>query len=150
MEELSAAGEVLGQIYPELYKCMGCNTCTRSCPMDIKVMEYISAAIRGDLEKVSEISFDCIMCGLCAARCPAELVQYNIGILARRLVGRHGRPRAEHLQETKKKIEAGRFEPGLDKLMGLERDELMRVYSAREMEPQEADEDWRPKTDEGL
>ena len=37
-----------------------------------------------DHEKVADMSFDCIMCGLCASRCPAEIVQYNVALLARR------------------------------------------------------------------
>ena len=31
------------QLYPELLRCMGCNTCTKSCPMDLEVMNYVSA-----------------------------------------------------------------------------------------------------------
>ena len=150
VEEMKAVGEVLGQVYPELYKCMGCNTCTHTCPMDIEVMEYVSAAIRGDIERCAELSFDCIMCGLCAARCPGELVQYNIAILARRLTGRHLKPRSEHLREMVKEVEGGRFEPMLDGLMEMDREALMRVYADREMEPNETGEEWRPKSDKGL
>jgi Fe-S oxidoreductase len=150
LEAMQAVGDVLGQVYPELYKCMGCNTCTRTCPMDIPVMEYVSAALRGDLERCAQLSFDCVMCGLCAARCPAELVQYNIGILARRLTGRHLRPRAEHVREMAEALRAGKHEKALDALAGLSTEELMRVYSAREMEPNETGEDWRPSDPKGL
>ena len=150
LQEMEAVGEVLGQVYPVLYKCMGCNTCTKSCPMDIKVMEYVSAAIRGDIVKCAELSFDCVMCGLCAARCPAELVQYNIGILARRLMGRHVLPRSEHLAETAKKINAGAYEEMMEQVSGLDEAALRKVYTAREMEPNETGEDWRPDSTTGL
>ena len=49
--------------------------------MDIEVMDYIAAAMRGDIARLAELSFDCVMCGLCTSRCPAELCQYNIAIL---------------------------------------------------------------------
>ena len=150
LEEMKAIGDVLGQVYPELYKCMGCNTCTRTCPMDIPVMEYVSAALRGDIERCAQLSFDCVMCGLCAARCPGDLVQYNIAILARRLTGRHLRPRAEHVRDQAAAIRAGKFEPLLDELVGTQGEELMRAYSAREMEPNETGEEWRPSDAKGL
>ncbi len=45
-------------------------------------------------QRLLEVSFDCLMCGLCASRCPAEIVQYNVAILGRRLYSRHlARPR---------------------------------------------------------
>jgi len=144
IEDLKPDGETLGALYPELYKCMGCNTCTKSCPMDIEVMEYVSAALRGDLERCAELSFDCVMCGLCAARCPAELVQYNIAILARRLTGRHIKPRAEHLGQMTEKIRAGAYDGMLKELMETGETELRKLYASREVEPNEAEEDWRP------
>ena len=44
------------ELYPELLRCMGCNTCTKSCPMNLQVMNYISAAISGDYHRVVELS----------------------------------------------------------------------------------------------
>ncbi len=73
IEEIQPSVQTLLKLYPELAKCMGCNTCTKSCPMDLPVMEYISAALRGDIEKAAELSFPCVMCGICTSRCPAEL-----------------------------------------------------------------------------
>ena len=65
------------KLYPELFRCVACNTCTKACPQDLEVMDYIQAAMRGDIEKVMDLSFDCLSCGLCAIRCPSEIVQYN-------------------------------------------------------------------------
>ena len=84
IEELDPSGEQVLQLYPVLLTCMGCNSCTKSCPQDIEVMEYIADAIRGNIAGVAEKSFDCVMCGLCSARCPAGLPQYNIALLCRR------------------------------------------------------------------
>jgi heterodisulfide reductase subunit C len=129
---------------------MGCNTCTKSCPMDIITMEYIAAAIRGDVEKVATLSFDCVMCGLCTARCPGELGQYNIGILARRLYGRYIAPKAAHVRQMVEQVAQGRYEEGLRRLMATPIEELKAIYTKREVEPELSEDDWTPKNAENL
>lgn len=144
IEELNPTGEVISHLYPEIFKCMGCNNCTKSCPMDIKVMDYMAAAMAGDIKKAAELSFDCVMCGLCSARCPADEAQYNIGILARRLYGRHVLPKAEHLAERVQQIEDGRYETMLQEVMKADKASLMKLYTQRQPEPDNADEMWEP------
>jgi succinate dehydrogenase/fumarate reductase-like Fe-S protein len=95
----------------------------------------MAAGMRGDIARMADLSFDCIMCGLCAARCPAEEAQYNIAILARRLYGRYLAPRSEHLRERLEEIEAGRFDAEVQELKGLDEEELMARYEARDIEP---------------
>ncbi len=137
IDELKADTQVLVRHYPELMRCIACNSCTKICPQDIDVMGYVQAAIRGDIARVADMSFDCIMCGLCASRCPAEIVHYNVALLARRLYGAKIAPRAAHLQERLKEIETGAFEPGLDKLTKMSEEELSRLYyEARDIEPE--------------
>lgn len=145
LEELKPDAETVLKYYPELAKCMGCNTCTKSCPMEIPVMEYISAALRGDVEKAADISLPCVMCGICTSRCPAELGQYNIAIMCRRITGRHIWPRAEHLKDMIERIESGRYEEPLKKLMATDLETLRKLYVEREMEPHTADEMWEPQ-----
>ena len=145
LDELTPDGSEVAKLYPEIFKCIGCNTCTRSCPMDIQVMEYISQAIRGNVEEVAKLSFDCVMCGLCSARCPAEEVQPNFAILCRRLYGKYIAPRAAHLTERVKQIEQGKYEKALNELMKMSQDELKKLYTEREVEPHMADEDWTPE-----
>jgi heterodisulfide reductase subunit C len=142
--------EIFAQLYPEILRCMGCNTCTKSCPMDISTMEYISAAIRGDIQKAAELSFDCVMCGLCTARCPGELGQYDIGILARRLYGRYIVPKAAHVHEMVGRVAQGRYEVDLRKLMATPVEELKSIYTQREIEPEMSQDDWIPKNPEQL
>jgi heterodisulfide reductase subunit C len=145
IEKLEPTGATLGALYPEVFKCVGCATCTRSCPMDIDVLGYISKAIQGDVAAVAESSFDCVMCGLCAARCPAEEVQYNVAILARRLYARHLAPAAKHVAQAVKNIEAKKFDKALAELKSLKLDELKKIYNALEIEPDMADESWVPQ-----
>lgn len=144
LEAVKPDVKTLLKYYPELAKCMGCNTCTKSCPMDIPVMEYIAAALRGDVEKAAELSMSCVMCGICTSRCPAELGQYNIAILCRRITGRHIKPAAEHLQEMITKVNSGRYEEPLMTLMTADMATLRRLYVDRQMESHTADEMWEP------
>jgi len=134
IESLKAEGETIRRLYPEILKCMGCNSCTSICPQDLKVMSYISDLIRGDIASAAEKSFECIMCGLCASRCPGQLVQYNAGILARRLYGAHLAPKAAHLGSRVAEIMSGKFNSGLDELKKLSVEELKKRYKARDIE----------------
>lgn len=145
IKELASSPEQISNLYPEIFKCMGCNACTQSCPMDIEVMEYMAAAINGDIKKAAELSFDCVMCGLCTARCPAEEQQYNVAILARRLYGKYILPKAEHLEERVQQINEGRYEVMLKELMKAGTNEIRRLYiEERQLEPDTADEMWEP------
>ena len=134
IEELEASGEQVLQLYPDLLTCMGCNSCTKSCPQEIEVMAYIAEAIRGNIAGVAEKSFDCVMCGLCSARCPAGLSQYNIALLCRRLYGRNIAPKAAHLAERVAEIESGKFDDDLVALIGMTEGELRSRYSERDIE----------------
>jgi heterodisulfide reductase subunit C len=145
IEKLEPTGATLGVLYPEIFKCVGCATCTRSCPMDIDVLGYISKAIQGDVAAMAKNSFDCVMCGLCSARCPAEEVQYNVAILARRLYARHLAPAAKHVSQAAKNVEAKKFEKVLQELKSKSLDELKKIYKALEIEPDMADEFWVPQ-----
>jgi hypothetical protein len=65
--------------------------------------------------------------------------------LARRIYGARILPRAEHLAEMVKAVEEGEYEEALEKLKGMNEEELKRAYQEREVEPVSAGEDWRPK-----
>jgi ferredoxin len=121
-------------LYPEIFRCVACNTCTKACPQSLEVMDYIQAAIRGDIEKVMDLSFDCLSCGLCAIRCPAEIVHYNVGILGRRLYGRYLAPKSPELEKRLQEIKQKKFDKEFKELMSLTREELKKRYYARDTE----------------
>jgi len=120
---------VLVKCYPEIMRCLACNTCTKSCPQDLQVMDYVQAAIRGDFAQVAELSFDCIQCGLCAMRCPAEIVQYHIAQLARRMYGRYGLPEEKNLEKRVEEIKEGKYNKEFERIMSLSSDELKNLYT---------------------
>jgi Fe-S oxidoreductase len=131
-----AEGEnLLLKLYPDLLTCFGCNNCTKSCPQDLEVMEIVSAAIRGDYEKVYEKSFDCLMCGLCAARCPQGLRPYLAAIAGRRLRGAHLAPKSQHNLDRTCEIEEGKYDAELNQLKHMSREELRKLYAERAIEP---------------
>jgi len=143
--DLTGAPEEIFELYPELFRCVACNACTKICPMDVEVMDYIAALKRGDIKAAAEISFDCIQCGLCASRCMGELPQYHIAQLARRINGAYLTPKAEHLKTMVANIADGRYSECLNELKGMDEDTLKKTYTDREMEPATAGEDWTPK-----
>jgi ferredoxin len=135
MEGIKASGEQVMALYPDLVKCFGCNTCTKTCPQELEVMWFVSDALRGDIAEVAAKSFDCVMCGLCAARCPQGLVPYNIGILCRRLYGRYLAPVSRHLEDRIAEIDAGTFDAEIEELKKTAEEELRRRYAERDIEP---------------
>ena len=137
IEELSPTLESLVQQYPEVMRCVQCNTCRKVCPQDIEVMQYIAAAMRGDIAKLADLSFDCIMCGLCASRCPGELVQYYIGILGRRLYAKYMMPKAKHLAVRIEELKQGKLEKEIDDLMSVPLEDLKKLYDSRDIEPED-------------
>jgi Fe-S oxidoreductase len=95
----------------------------------------MAAAMRGDIARVADLSFDCIMCGMCVSRCPAEEAQPNIAILARRLYGRNLAPRARHLADRVAEIDAGEFDEQLMEIRATPEAQLRQMYNSREIEP---------------
>lgn len=147
---IEPAAESVHALYPELFRCVACNACTKVCPMDVQVMDYIAHLKRGDILGAAEISFDCIQCGLCASRCMGELPQYHIAQLARRLAGGKIKPGAAHAREMIENIAADKYDEAVKELKKLPLDELKKIYQEREQEPTMAEEDWRPKSNVGL
>jgi succinate dehydrogenase/fumarate reductase-like Fe-S protein len=135
LEDIRPTGDQVLALYPELVTCFGCNTCTKTCPQELEVMWYISDALRGDIREVSNKSFDCVMCGLCAARCPQGLAPHNIALLCRRLCGRYLAPRSKHLDDRIAEIEAGKFDAELEELERMDEAGLRRRYAERDIEP---------------
>ena len=128
LDSLEASSEQMLSLYPDIAKCMGCNTCTKICPMEINVMNGISEILTGDIEAVSKRSIGCTMCGLCAAFCPAGLAPYLYFLLCRRMDGRHIKKPFIDVPPRIQEIESRKYDPELSKLTAMGQDELRRLY----------------------
>lgn len=134
INELEPTAETMKKLYPEIYSCIGCNSCTKGCPQELKVMQYIAYAQRGDLEKCAHESFDCVMCGICASRCPANITHYQVGLLARRLTGKYLAPESQHLTDRVAEMQEGKYDTQIDDLKAKSIDDLKQLYNTRDIE----------------
>ncbi len=132
--EVKPTERVMMQLYPEIYACVGCNACTKSCSQELNVMQYIAYAQRGEYEKCAEESFDCVMCGICSSRCPAGISHPQVAMLARRLNGKYLAPHCDHLDVRISEIVEGKFETLIEQLMQKPLAEMKELYNTREIE----------------
>ena len=144
--QLTASPDEIYKLYPELFRCVACNACSKICPMDVPVMDVIAYLKRGDIDKAAHEAFDCIQCGLCASRCFAEAPQYHIMQLARRIYGGKIAPQAKHNADAAHAVKVDRkYDSMLKELIGMSTDDLKEVYTERDIEPETAGDDWKPQ-----
>ena len=134
IETVKTTEQVMMQLYPEIYACIGCNACTKSCTQSLNVMQYIAYAQRGEFEKCAEESFDCVSCGCCSVRCPAEISHPHVGLLARRLTGKYIAPETEHLVNRVAEINEGAYDELIEKVMQKPISEMQELYNTRDIE----------------
>ena len=131
---LTPSANAILRYFPEVARCLSCNACSKVCPQDIKVMDYIQYSLQGQISRAAEESFDCVTCGLCVIRCPAEIPQYHVAQLARRLHGKYLMKTPDYLDIRIKEIKEGKFREGFEELMSLSKDELEERYKKRDTE----------------
>lgn len=134
INKVSPSEQIMMQLYPEIYSCIGCNACTKACTQELNVMQYIAYAQRGEYEKCAEESFDCVMCGVCSSRCPAGISHPQVALLARRLTGKYLAPKSAHLENRVQEIKDGTFTDLIEALMQKPIEELKELYNTREIE----------------
>ncbi len=134
INNLTPSANTILRFYPEVARCLSCNACSKVCPQDIQVMDYIQFSLQGQIDKAAEESFDCVSCGLCAIRCPAEIPQYHVAELARRLYGKYLMIAPSYLDERIKEIIDGKYEDGFKELMALSKEKLEERYKNRDKE----------------
>ena len=134
IEDLQPNQQVMMELYPEIYSCIGCNACTKACTQGLNVMQYIAYAQRGELEKCAEESFDCVSCGCCSVRCPAGISHPMVGLLARRLTGKYIAPKSEHLEKRVEEIHEGKYDDLIEQIMQKPITDMEELYNNREIE----------------
>ena len=134
IEKVSPEQQIMMQLYPEIYSCIGCNACTRACPQSLHTMQYIAYAQRGDFKACADESFDCVMCGICSSRCPAGISHPQVAMLARRLNGKYLTPDAEHLKKKVKEIYDGNYAEAMKDIMSKSDADIRDLYNNRDIE----------------
>lgn len=134
LDNLPVAGNVVGQLYPEIYNCIHCNACSKSCPQGLNVMKYIALAQRGDYAGCAKESFRCVSCDICASRCPVKISHSAVGLLARRLMGKFIAKKSIPLAKRVEEIKAGAYVDEIETLGHMSSDELRRLYEQRDIE----------------
>ena len=134
LEELKPDDSVMMKFFPEIYACVACNSCTKSCSKKLNTMQYIAFAQRAEYVKCAKESFDCVMCGICSSRCPAGISHPQVGLLSRRLYGKYIASPSAHTIERVRAIENGEFDALLEELMGRPVEEIKELYNSREIE----------------
>ena len=134
LEKLDPSHTTMMNLFPEIFACVACNTCTKGCSRDLNVMQYIAYAKRNDLVSCAHESFDCVGCGICAARCPAEISHPLVGLLARRLTGKYILPESLHNKKRVEEINSGKFDETLDAIASMPSEEIRKLYNQREIE----------------
>jgi len=134
IEDVKPDVQPMMQFFPEIFACIACNSCTKSCSRGLNVMQYIAYAKRNDLEKCAHESFDCVACGICAARCPANISHPLVGLLARRLTGKYLMPETKHNKARVQDIASGAFDSVIDEIIEMPLENLKEMYNEREIE----------------
>jgi ferredoxin len=124
LSELKDPKQDLFELYPEAPLCRNCDACTQACPQKIDVREGVWKAVFGDFKAVSDMFMDCVMCGMCAPVCIADIAPNLVAVYASRAQGVHFTEKPEGLATRIKKITDGEYQEDWDRILQLSDEEL--------------------------
>ena len=128
--ELKDPKQDLFELYPEAPLCRNCNACTEACPQNIDVREGVWKAVFGDFKAVSDMFMDCVMCGMCAPVCIADIAPNLVAVYASRAQGVHYTEKPEGLAKRIKKIADGDYQEDWDRILKLSDAELQNTSAS--------------------
>ncbi len=127
LTELKDPKQDLFTLYPEAPLCRNCNACTEACPQSIDVREGVWKAVFGDFQAVSEMFMDCVMCGMCAPVCIADIAPNLVAVYASRAQGVHFTDNPEGLDKRIQAIEEGRYQADWARVLKMTDEELQQT-----------------------
>jgi ferredoxin len=130
LPELKDPKQDLFELYPEAPLCRNCNACTEACPQKIDVREGVWKAVFGDFKAVSDMFMDCVMCGLCAPVCIADIAPNLVAVYASRAQGVHFTEKPEGLSTRIKEISDGNYREEWDRILQLSDEELQNTTAS--------------------
>lgn len=81
--------------------CVGCGTCSATCPNELMITEAMGSAKQGNTAALSEVYDSCIYCGKCESTCPGSIPILSLIIKSAQ----------EKIDTEKYKMRAGRGTP---------------------------------------
>ncbi len=127
LAKLTDPKQDLFTLYPEAPLCRNCNACTEACPQSIDVREGVWKAVFGDFKAVSEMFMDCVMCGMCAPVCIADIAPNLVALYASRAQGVHFTDKPEGLDKRIQAIEQGRYQADWARVLNMNDEELQQA-----------------------
>ncbi|RMH04582.1 MAG: 4Fe-4S ferredoxin [Nitrospirae bacterium] len=127
ISELQDPKQDLFELYPEAPMCRNCNACTEACPQSIDVREGVWRAVFGDFKSVSDMFMNCVMCGLCAPVCIADIAPNLVAIYASRVQGAHFTEKPKDIEARIKAIEEGQYEKDWERILRMSDEELQQA-----------------------
>jgi ferredoxin len=124
LAELQDPKQDLFNLYPEAPLCRNCNACTEACPQTIDVREGVWRAVFGDFKAVSEMFMNCVMCGMCAPVCIADIAPNLVAVYASRAHGVHFTENPQGLGKRINSIEEGQYEADWERVLKMNDEEL--------------------------
>ncbi len=124
LHQLKDPKQDLFELYPEAPLCRNCNACTEACPQSIDVREGVWKAVFGDFKAVSETFMNCVMCGMCAPVCIADIAPSLVGVYASRAYGARELEKPVGLFNRIQAIEEGRYADDWDRVLNMTDEEL--------------------------
>ncbi|RNC67724.1 MAG: 4Fe-4S ferredoxin [Desulfuromonadales bacterium] len=119
--------EKLKELYDELYTCNDCRSCN-ICPEWINVAGVMRSAMDGDYESAAAHVTDCVMCGLCASRCPRNIAPHYVALYIQRALARE-RPFPPNLRNRLEGIESFTFDDEWKRIVAMD-DDALREFCA--------------------
>jgi len=129
LRELKDPKQDLFELYPEAPLCRNCDACTQACPQKIDVREGVWKAVFGDFEAVSDLFMDCVMCGMCAPVCIADIAPNLVAVYASRAHGVHFTEKPEGLAQRIKAISDGKYQQEWDRILQFSDEELQNTMA---------------------
>lgn len=107
VREIEDPQSALLKYYPETRRCTRCNACTLVCPQEIDVRSCVVKSLSGEFADVSDMIYNCVMCGLCTAVCDVAIKPNLVALFARRTQAACLMPRPENLSKCLERMESG-------------------------------------------
>lgn len=130
IRELTDPKQDLFTLYPEAPLCRNCNACTEACPQGIDVREGVWRAVFGDFKAVSDMFMNCVMCGLCAPVCIADIAPNFVALYASRAQGVHFTEKPIGLKQRIQAIAEGRYQEDWNRILAMTDEELQSATAA--------------------